>query len=82
MPDLEIDPGDYRERKPKGWRWRLPWSHPVSARTPLAMLCVMLLGLGYIYLNRVSVSADLLFAATAFAAFIAGGMFILAFHDN
>ena len=42
MPDLEIDPGDYRERKPKGWRWRLPWSHPVSARTPFVGMLLML----------------------------------------
>ena len=27
VPDLDLPPGDYRERKPKGWRWKLPWSH-------------------------------------------------------
>lgn len=26
VPDLDLPPGDYRERKPNGWRWKLPWS--------------------------------------------------------
>ena len=25
--EVLLPPGDYRERKPKGWRWKLPWSH-------------------------------------------------------
>jgi hypothetical protein len=34
LPELDLPPGDYRERKPKGWRWRLPWSHPEGAKLP------------------------------------------------
>lgn len=38
MPDIDLLPGDYRERKPKGWRWKLPWSHEDDVKLPLLYL--------------------------------------------
>jgi hypothetical protein len=35
LPELDLEPGDYRERKPKGWRWKLPWSHDDDVKLPL-----------------------------------------------
>lgn len=40
MPDLDLPPGDYRERKPKGWRWKLPWASPEGAKLPAALCAV------------------------------------------
>jgi len=81
MPQIDLEPGSYHERKPPGWRWRLPWSHPEDTKLPLVMLCVMLAGLAYIFFNRDALSSGILFGGTAVAAAIAGGMLLLAFRD-
>lgn len=82
MPDLEIDPGDYRERKPKGWRWRLPWSHPVSARTPFVGMLLMLGFVAYAFINAPHGVHLGYLSGVAVCALLAGALFILAFHDN
>lgn len=40
MPQLDLEPGDYRERKPKGWRWRLPWAHPEDSKLHLMLFLI------------------------------------------
>jgi hypothetical protein len=75
MPDIDLPPGDYRERKPAGWRWRLPWSHPEDNKLHAAMLAVMLFGLGYVFLGRDQLTSDILFGITAVLAAVAGIMF-------
>ena len=37
LPELDLPPGDYRERKPKGWRWKLPIGHEDDVKLPFAM---------------------------------------------
>jgi hypothetical protein len=81
MPEMDLDPGDYRERKPKGWRWRLPWSHPDDAKMQFGMLLACAGALGFIYWNREQFSAGILFGVAAVFAFVAGIMFALAFRD-
>ena len=79
MPDFDLEPGDYRERKPKGWRWRLPWSHPGDTKTPMVMFFVFVGIFVYGFINRDAPSMDrtTLAAGMAFIGFIAGGMFML-----
>lgn len=82
MPEIDLEPGNYSERKPKGWRWTLPWSHPVSARTPFVG---MLVAFGFVAYALVAAPEghDLrILGGIAMFAFFAGCMFILAFHDN
>lgn len=78
---MDLDPGDYRERKPRGWRWRLPWSHPDDAKMQFGMLLACAGALGFIYWNREQLSSGLLFGVAASFAFVAGIMFALAFRD-
>jgi len=77
---IDLDPGDYRERKPKGWRWRLPWSHPEDSKLPL----VLMIGcIGFLVYFFVNMPADVrgIAAGVAVAAFFAGGLFMWAFSD-
>jgi len=77
MPEMDLDPGDYRERKPKGWRWRLPWSHPQDTKLPMVGFFVMAGFLAYIGLNLAKAEPPLLYGGTALFAFLAGGCFVL-----
>lgn len=81
MPDIEIDPGDYRERKPKGWRWRLPWSHPDDTKLPMVMFFVAAAFLVGIFLNLEGMSQFAVFIGTLVFGAGAGGMFMLWFRD-
>ena len=82
MPEIDLEPGEYTERKPKGWRWRLPLHHPVAARTPLAMMLALFGFLAYFVVNLPTGYELGVVAGVIVCAFIAGAMFILAFHDN
>lgn len=77
MPDFDLDPGDYHERKPKGWRWRLPWSHPGDTKTPMVMFFICVGFVGYFLLNLPAGTSFWVVAGAATAAFCGGGMFIL-----
>lgn len=81
MPDLDLEPGDYRERKPKGWRWRLPWSHPEDTKLPLVMLALLIAALAYVFIHRDDVDALWLFVGTVVFAAPAGGMLVLWLRD-
>lgn len=81
MPEIDLEPGNYSERKPKGWRWTLPWSHPVSARTPFVGMLVAFGFLAYFF-SRASEITD---PVTAIGVgivfgFPAGGFFFMAFR--
>lgn len=82
MPDdLDLEPGEYRERKPRGWRWRLPWSHPDDTKLPLVMMLVALGWLGFFFVNLPdNIEHSIVIAMTMFA-FLAGIMFTLWLRD-
>lgn len=82
MPEIDLGPGEYQERKPKGWRWKLPWAHPVAARTPFVGMLVALGFVAFFILNLPAEYDRAIVGAVALFAVIAGAMFILAFHDN
>lgn len=77
MPDLDLDPGDYRERKPKGWRRKLPWSHPQDTKLPMVLFFVCLAALGWVFSVRNEVSPEALFMGAGVAGLLAGAQFIL-----
>lgn len=81
MPDLDLDPGEYIERKPKGWRWRLPWSSPEGARLPAAMLIVAGGFSWYFFANMGSNPSPWVVAAGAMFSACAGMMLMLALRD-
>lgn len=77
MPNLELGPGDYTERKPKGWRWRLPWSHPQDTKLPMVLFFVCAGFVGYFFLNLpTGTSWEVSVGIATFAA-LAGGQFML-----
>lgn len=78
---IDLDPGDYHERKPKGWRWRLPWSHPEDTKLPMVGFFVAAGWLGWAFFQRQSLSAEWLFAGAALWGFIAGGCLVLWLRD-
>lgn len=49
--NLDLEPGEYRERKPRGWRWRLPWGHPEDSKLHLTLFVACLGFLAYFFLN-------------------------------
>lgn len=81
MPELDLDPGSYRERKPKGWRWRLPWSHPEDSKLHLAVLVLVLCALFWVFANRLELTPELLFGGAAALGAVAGIMFAAMFRD-
>lgn len=82
MPDLDLDPGSYTERKPKGWRWRLPWGHPEDSKLPLVGCALALGGLIYVFTHRAQLSVEMVFAGAAITAAVAGVLFAVAFRDT
>jgi len=77
MPEIDLEPGKYRERKPKGWRWKLPWAHPQDTKLPF-VLFVLCLGLvGYFFLNLPAGTDWRVCAGIAVAAAASGGQFML-----
>ena len=77
MPDLDLEPGEYSERKPKGWRWKMPWSHPQDTKLPMVLFFLSVGALTWVFLHRHEVSADELFVGTVTAGLIGGAQFIL-----
>lgn len=81
MPDLDLPPGDYRERKPKGWRWKLPWASPEGAKLPFVMFGLMAGFVVYFVVNRSSGTPFGEIAGASLFAFVAGGMFAMWTRD-
>jgi len=51
VPDFDLDPGGYTERKPKGWRWKLPFDHDDDAKVPFVVAVVFAGAAAYVYLH-------------------------------
>lgn len=81
MPELDLPPGDYRERKPKGWRWKLPWSHDDDVKLPMVMFFLMAAILGAIFVCREALTSGTLFGVSAMFGAVAGGMLMLWLRD-
>lgn len=81
MPNLDLGPGDYSERKPKGWRWKLPWSHPEDNKLPVVYLVGTLSGLVLLFLYRGEINTMWSVPLAAGLGAIAGIMFTLACRD-
>ena len=81
MPEIDLEPREYRERKPKGWRWKLPLSHPEDAKMQALYMMLALIGLGLLFVNRDELSTETLFGAAALCGVAAGIMLALAFRD-
>lgn len=77
MPDFDLEPGDYRERKPKGWRWRLPWSHAGDTKLPMVMFFIAMGFVAYFILNLPPSYSVWVVGGCSMFAFCAGGMFML-----
>lgn len=77
MPDLDLPPGNYRERKPRGWRWRLPLAHEDDARTPFVMFVLAVAFLVYLLLRPDAEPFRWTLAGGWALGFGAGCMFIL-----
>jgi hypothetical protein len=81
VPEIELDPGDYRERKPKGWRWRLPWSHPEDNKLHLVVFLVCLGFALYFFANLPEgTSLGVVIGVAVFSA-LAGMQLILWLRD-
>lgn len=80
MPDLDLDPGDYTERKPRGWRWKLPWSHPEDTKLPMVGFFVMV-GFGVYFFLNIPAEAFNLSVGLVAVAFCAGGCLVLWLRD-
>jgi hypothetical protein len=81
LPNLELDPGDYRERKPKGWRWKLPWSHAEDTKLPMVMFFVAGSFGSFFFLNMGDAPSRTVVGAIALFSAVAGGMLILWLRD-
>jgi len=81
MPDIDLEPGDYTERKPKGWRWKLPWSHADDTKLPMVMFFIALGGMAYFFAHRTELGPDMAFGAAALCGLGAGGMLVLWLRD-
>ena len=81
MPDIDLEPGDYTERKPKGWRWKMPWSHPEDTKLPMVGFFVMVAAIAFMFINRSFISTDTLFGGAAMAGAVAGGCLVLWLRD-
>lgn len=67
------------EHKPKGWRWRLPWSHPDDTKLPMVGFFVMVGFLAYFVANAPGPFGVSVGIATF--AFCAGGCLVLWLRD-
>lgn len=81
MKQIDLEPGEYQERKPKGWRWRLPWGHPDDNKLPLVMFFVAAGFLVWFFLGRDQMPSDIMFGVAAVFGIGAGGMFQLFMRD-
>jgi hypothetical protein len=81
LPELDLEPGDYRERKPKGWRWKLPWSHPEDTKLPMVGFFVAGLFLAFFLINLPPGTDSGVVAGVATFAAVAGAMLVLWLRD-
>jgi hypothetical protein len=80
MQKIDLEPGDYTERKPKGWRWRLPWHHPEDTKLPMVGFFVMAAFGVYFFLNVPAVAFNLSIGLVT-VAFFAGACMVLWLRD-
>jgi hypothetical protein len=77
LPELDLPPGDYRERKPRGWRWKLHPDHDDDNWTPLVMFFVAVGAVAFILLNLPPGTSMPIVGAAAMFGAGAGAMFML-----
>lgn len=77
MPDIDLEPGEYTERKPRGWRWKLPAGHADNALVPFVMF-VVAIGFAIHFIANLPPGHSLAMVGfIAVMSFGAGAMFIL-----
>lgn len=81
MPDLDLDPGDYRERKPKGWRWRLPWSDPRDAKLFLVLSIICGGFVVYFVANTPGSDSQMAMFGGAMFGFLSGACLMWSLRD-
>lgn len=81
MPDIDLPPAEYQDRKPKGWRWKLPWSHPDDNKLALVMGFVAIGFAGYFFINMGASPSPWVVGAIAMMSAGAGAMLMLALRD-
>lgn len=77
MRNIDLEPGDYTERKPKGWRWRLPWSHPQDTKLPMVLFFICAGFVVFFFLNLPDGDSWKVAVGIATFAALAGGQFML-----
>lgn len=77
MPNIDLEPGEYTDRKPKGWRWRLPWSHPQDTKLPMVLFFVCAGFVAFFFINLPPGTSWEVSAGIAVFAAAAGGQFML-----
>lgn len=77
MPDIDLEPSDYAERKPRGWRWKLPWSHPQDTKLPMVVFFVCFGALAYFFVSLPDGTDWRVCIGIAVFAAAAGGQFVL-----
>lgn len=78
---MDLPPGDYRERKPKGWRWKLPWGHPEDAKLPMVMFWLLVAAFYFLLLSKADEQQMWLMIGAAAFALPAGAMMVLWLRD-
>lgn len=81
MPNLDLDPGEYTERKPRGWRWKLPWSHAEDTKLPMVGFFVCLGWLVWVFTQRDTLDPVWLFGGATLWAWGLGGCMVLWLRD-
>lgn len=81
MPDLDLDPGSYTERKPKGWRWQLPWGHPEDSKLHMTLSVICAGFLVFFYFQHTTLSTDVALLGGAVLGALVAGNLVLAFRD-
>lgn len=79
--EVNQPPHGYRDRKPRGWRWRAPWSHEDDNKLPLVMFIVAVAALVSIFFHLSEITPLWLFLGTIAIAAPAGAMLVLWLRD-
>ena len=74
MPQIDMEPGDYRRKK--GWRWRLKLGDPNDNRLPL-ILCILSVVMAGVFIVRAGEAPIQAAFAAAVFGFSVGTTFML-----